>query len=148
MSNWDYTREESAPSRIAAGDYRVEIIAVEEKTSSTGNPMIVITIRPNGSNITIKNYIVRNQYFNRNATQFFDSFNVEEGNFNLITWVGAVGAARLKEDESGFLKVAWFIDKRRAEKLPAWVGEMPERQTVTTIGDMQELDGIDEDLPF
>lgn len=148
MSNWDYTREE--PTRLEAGDYRVEIVDVQEAVSKTSNnPMLVITVKPNGSNIKIQNYIVKNQYWNRNMTQFFDAFpQIQEGDFNLLGWVGCIGAARLKEDENGYLKVAWFLDQRRAEKLPPWKGELPERQTVTELG-FQEVDPLDEDeLPF
>lgn len=144
MSNWDYQREEAV--KVQPGDYRVEITSAEEKVSSNGNPMIVIGIKPNGSNITINHYIVKNQYFNRNMTSFFDSFNVEEGNFDFITWVGAIGAARLKEDESGYLKVSYFINKSRAANLPEWIGKIPERQSVTKLDDFEEID-VD-DIPF
>lgn len=142
--NWndDYKREETP--RAEAGDYRVSIKSVEEKTSSKGNPMLVITLALNGTNITVRDYIVKNDWFNKNMTQFFDSFNIEEGDFDILTWVGAVGAAHFKNDEKGYLKRAWYIDKAKAEKLPAWIGDMPERQTVTT---MEEL-GDDDDLPF
>ena len=146
MSNWDYQREESA--RLQPGDYRVEITNAEEKVSSTGNPMIVITVKPNGSNITINHYIVKGPYFNRNMTQFFDSFNVADGDFNFMTWVGAIGAARLKEDENGYLKVNYFIGKNRADKLPEWIGEKPERQTVTDIASQFEEIDTDDDIPF
>lgn len=134
MSNWsDYQREET--TRIEAGDHRVKIVDVEDTYSrNSGKPMLVITLTPNGSDIKIKHYIVKNEYFNRNMTEFFDSFNIEEGDFNFISWVGAVGAAKLKEDENGYLKIAWFIKKAKAENLPAWVGEIPERQTVTDFG--------------
>ena len=147
MSNWNYTREEA--NRLSPGDYRVAIVEVQETTSkSSGNPMIVVTVQPNGSNIKIQNYIVRNEYFNRNMTQFFDAFpQIEEGDFNFLGWVGCVGAARLKEDENGYLKVAWFLDAKRAEKLPPWQGDMPERQTVTEIGGFEEIEDS-EDLPF
>ena len=145
MGSWDYKREEA--SRLSAGDYRVAIVDAQESVSKTsGNPMIVVTVQPNGSNMKIQNYIVRNQYFNRNMTQFFDAFpQINEGDFSLLGWVGCVGAARLKEDENGYLKVAWFIDAKRAEKLPPWQGEMPERQTVTALDGAEE---VDEDLPF
>lgn len=133
MSTWDDWSREEAP-RLEPGDYRVEITAVEETESKAGNPMIVVTVRPNGSNINIKHYIVKNQYFNRNMTDFFDSFNIDEGDFNFPTWVGAVGAAKLIEDENGYLKVRYFISESKAEKLPPWQGAMPERQTITTIG--------------
>lgn len=145
MSNWnDYKREEHA--KLEPGDYRVEIVSAEEATSKSGNPMIVIGVKPNGSNITIKHYIVKNEYFNRNMTDFFDSFNVDEGDFNFLTWVGAVGAAKLKEDEQGYLKVAWFIKKDKADKLPEWVGEMPERQTVEEGLGLEET--MDDDMPW
>lgn len=130
----------------------MEITAVEETESKAGNPMIVVTVRPNGSNINIKHYIVKNQYFNRNMTDFFDSFNIDEGDFNFPTWVGAVGAAKLAEDENGYLKVRWFISESKAEKLPPWQGTMPERQTVTVIGSATAgfVDVVpdEDDLPF
>lgn len=151
MNTWDDWSREEAP-RLEPGDYRVEITAVEETESKAGNPMIVVTVRPNGSKINIKHYIVKNQYFNRNMTDFFDSFNIDEGDFNFPTWVGAVGAAKLAEDENGYLKVRWFISESKAEKLPPWQGTMPERQTVTVIGSATAgfVDVVpdEDDLPF
>lgn len=145
MGNWDYHREEN--SRLEQGDYRVEVIAVEEKQSKSGNDMIVVTVRPNGSKIKINHYIVKNEYFNRNMTDFFDSFNVAEGDFNFLTWVGAIGAARLKLDENGYLKVGWFINRKKAEVLPPWEGPMPERQTVTEFATIPIDDPDDPFLP-
>jgi|CZCB01.1.fsa_nt_gi hypothetical protein len=145
--NWNYKREETP--RAQAGDHRFEIVAAEAKVSQAGNDMIVITLKLNGYDVKVKHYIVHNEYFNRNMTNFFDSVNIDDGDFNLPGWVGAVGAARFKEDDQGYLKVAYFIDKKRAEKLPAWQGEMPERQTVTTLSDAKFEDVTNEDdLPF
>ena len=137
MSNWDSYRREERP-RLAPGDYRVEIVSVEEKESKAGNPMLVIGIQPNGSKIIIYHYIVKNEWFNRNMTDFFDSFNIDDGDFTLPTWIGAVGAARLKEDDKGYLKVQYFIDEDRAEKLPHWEGEMPERQELTKLEPLED----------
>ena len=142
----DYKREER--KRLEPGNYRVSVVGVEETESkSSGNPMIVVTVKPNGSDIKINHYIVKNQYFNRNMTDFFDSFNVEEGDFNLLGWVGAVGAAHLKEDENGYLKVGWFINQKQAEKLPPWEGKMPERQMVVE-GFSSPEPYEEDDLPF
>ena len=143
MGNWDSYQREERP-RLSPGDYRVEIVSVEEKESKKGNPMLVIGVRPNGSDIIINHYIVKNEYFNRNMTDFFDSFNIDDGDFTLPTWIGAVGAARLKEDDQGYLKVHYFINKDRAEKLPPWDGKMPERQTLTKIDEIED----DGDLPW
>lgn len=143
MSNWDSYRREERP-RLAPGDYRVEIVSVEEKESKAGNPMLVIGIQPNGSKIIIYHYIVKNEWFNRNMTDFFDSFNIDDGDFTLPTWIGAVGAARLKEDDKGYLKVQYFISEDRAEKLPPWEGEMPERQELTKLDEIED----DGELPW
>ena len=146
MADWKYVREER--TKITEGDYRLSIVDAQEAVSqSSGNRMIVLTVQPNGSDIKIHYYIVYNEYFNRNMTQFYDSFNIEEGDFNLLTWVGAVGAGRLKLDDQGYLKVAWFINKDKAQKLPEWVGEMPERQTVTDLDGFKDVSDDDEN-PF
>jgi hypothetical protein len=84
MGNWDSYQREERP-RLTPGDYRVEIVSVEEKESKKGNPMLVIGVRPNGSDIIIYHYIVKNEYFNRNMTDFFDSFNIDNGDFALPT---------------------------------------------------------------
>lgn len=145
MSFFDgYKREEH--SRLTPGNYRVAITNVEETTSRNGNPMLVVTVQPNGSEIHIKHYLVKNEYFNRNLTDLLDSFGLGE-NFDTLTWVGAVGAARLVEDENGYLKVRYFLSPERAEKLPPWQGKEPERQEVSSLGDGFEV--LDEDdLPF
>lgn len=145
MSFFDgYKREER--SRLTPGDYRVAITEVEETVSRSGNPMLVVTVQPNGSEIHIKHYLVKNEYFNRNLTDLLDSFGLGE-NFDTLTWVGAVGAAKLVEDENGYLKVRYFLSPERAEKLPPWQGKKPERQEVSSLGD--GFDALDEDdLPF
>ena len=108
--------------------------------------MLVVTVQPNGSEIHIKHYLVKNEYFNRNLTDLLDSFGLGE-NFDTLTWVGAVGAAKLVEDENGYLKVRYFLSPERAEKLPPWQGKEPERQEVSSLGDgFEELD--EDDLPF
>ncbi len=141
MANYNYTR---AP-RIEPGEHRVSIVAVEEKVSKSGSNMIVLTLQANGTTEKIMHYIVYNQYFDRNMTQFFDSFNITDGDFNLMTWPGAIGAAKIKEDDQGYPKVSYFIHKNRAESLPPWVGPVPERQTVSQgFADVTD----DEKLPW
>ena len=136
----DFVREEVP--RLEPGDYRVEITDVEETVSkSSGNPMLVITVKPNNVNIRIKHYIVKNEYFNRNLTEFYNSFNIDFGDQNFLGWVGAVGAAKLVEDENGYMKIKRLIPLERQDKLPAWVGSVPVRQTVEGFVS-------DDELPF
>ncbi len=140
--SWNYVREET--EIIGAGDHRFEVVSAEEKTSKSGKKMIVVSLKPNKASFTVNDYFVEGEYFNRKVTQFFDSTGIPGGDFNLLTWVGATGAARFKEDENGYLKVAYYLYGKRAEELPAWEGEMPERQTVTEFKTLEE----DDDLPF
>ena len=136
-----YKREETPD---LTGARRCVVISAEVKLSKTGKTMIAIGLRPSGSKISVKYFIVEGPYWNRNLTQFYDSFNVEEGNLEVVTWVGAEGAANFITDENGYLKVKNFIRKDRAADLPPYEGEKPERQTVTHFEDLSE----DEELPF
>ena len=138
MGNWDNYKYEEAP-RLEPGDYRVEIVSAEEDVSkSSGAPMIVVGIKPNGSGVVIKDYLVQGEYFNRKASGLFDAFpQIENGDFNLVSWVGCVGAARLKQD-GDYLKVQFYLRPEQAEKLPEWKGEMPTRQTVTDFTETDE----------
>lgn len=146
MSMFDDYREEEATC-IEPGNHRVVITDAEETISKTsGNPMLVITVQPSGSEIHIKHYIVKNQYFNRNTTELFDSFGISRGNGNLLEWVGAMGAARLVEDENGYLKIKRFLPPEKQDALPPWQGKRPERQQVNS-GFSEPLPN-GEDLPF
>lgn len=139
MGNWgDYQREET--KRIEVGDHRVCISKVEETKSKVGNEMIVLTLVPSGSSIKISHYLVKNEHFNKNMTSFFDSFSadIEEGDFNFIKWIGAMGAVKLVEDDQGYLKVRYFLDKKKSEKLPAWEGDKPEKQEVSTLKEVED----------
>lgn len=147
MSDWGYTRDESKNTDRLGKKRCVIVEATESVSKSSGLPMIVITVMPNKSGAKVRNYLVKNEHFNRNATQFFDAFpEIGDGNFDLLTWVGAMGAANFTEDENGYLKVKHWINPAQAADLPAWEGEKPEKQEMTTI------DGVsveaDEDLPF
>ncbi len=146
MTNWNYVREES--QNVGAGDRRFEVVSVEEKkTRETHKNMLVVGLKINGATFVVSDCFVEGEWFNKNVTAFLDSCGIKDGDggeLHPLTWVGAVGAARFKEDENGYLKRQYYLDPKRAEKLPAWVGEMPQRQTVTEI----KTEGTDDDLPF
>ena len=148
MSTWDdYQREERDESAKVTGRLRCVIVDVEETESKTsGLPMIIVSVRPSGTVFKVKSYIVKNEHFNRNMTQFFDAFpEIGDGNFSFVEWVGALGAAMFDLDERGYVRVKYFIDAVRAEDLPPFEGERPERQSVSKLDDE---DGLDDDMPF
>lgn len=153
MENWanSYQREERGGGGTT-GKQRCVIVSAEEKVSKAGKPMIEVGVRPSGCAFTVKTYLVQGEYFNRNATQLFDAFpEIPEGNFNLLEWVGAEGAAMFDLDPNGYLKVKYFIDSVKAADLPPFEGDKPERQTVTSLDeDEPGADDFDDDgdLPF
>lgn len=138
----NYKRTES--TSLEPGDYRVVIIDTEEKLSQAGNKMLVITLKPSGSNIKLKYYLVDGEWFDRNLTSIYDSFDIPEGNMEFVSWIGAMGAAKLVRDDNDYLKVKYFIKKNNAESLPPFEGDKPERQQVTKFEEV----GSEDDLPF
>ena len=129
---WKFQREEKSFEQIPAGDHRVMIESAEQATSKNGNDMLVIKMHVSGYDTMLWHYIVfmddRPQITNRKLTEFFDSFGIEDGNFDLASYRGKAGAAHVKIDENGYSKVAWFIHKNKQNSLPPWQGtasEMP-----------------------
>lgn len=139
----DFQRENE--TRIE-GRQRCVVVSAEEGKSKSGNDMIIITIRPSGCKFTVKDYIVKNDSFNRRMTAFFDAFpEIEFADFNFLTWVGAEGAVNLAEDDKGYLKVKGYVDPVKAANLPPFEGDKPVRQTLTSLED-ETAD--DDEMPF
>ena len=155
MVNWNFNAadyEEQSFKPIPVGDHRVRIASAEEQTSSSGKQMIKLVLNVSGHNATIWHFIVfmpeNAKLTNQKLGELWNSFGIPQGNFDLHTWVGKVGAAKVKhEDYNGeqSAKVAYFINKDRQDKLPAW---KEPSNAVLTGG----FDGVpapsDEDLPW
>ena len=150
MSAWDsYKRVESEKSeRQPLGKTRCVIVDVEEAVSkSSGLPMIVVTVKPSGYNAKLKSYIVKNEKFNKNMTDFFDAVDgVDDGDFNFLAWIGCEIGADIGLDDNGFWKVKWWLSRSKLENLPPFEGEKPPKQEITTIEDPE--DSETDDLPW
>lgn len=130
MINWnfdanDYTEQSFKP--IPVGDHRMRIASAEEQTSQAGNQMIKLVLAVSGYNSTIWHWIVfmpdKKELTNQKLGELWNSFGIQQGNFNLQSWVGKVGAAKVKHetrDGNENAKIAYFISKDRQDKLPAW----------------------------
>ena len=148
FSSADYEEKSFAP--IPVGDHRVRIASAEEQTSGNGRQMIKLTLEVSGYSSTIWHYIVfmpdNQKLTNQKLGEVFNSFGIQQGNFNLQSWVGKVGAAKVKhEDYNGEpnAKIAYFINKDRQDKLPAW--QEPNKSS----GGFEEIPTpTDADLPF
>ena len=151
MGNWDsYRREENERASAIVGKRRVVITDATEGVTGAGSkvpgtPQIIIKVRPSGCKFSVTCRIQKNDYFNRKMTEFFDAFpEITEGDFNFLSWVGAEGAAMLKEGNNGYTEVSYFIDPVRAADLPPFEGEKPPKQTITMLTDDEDDSG----LPF
>ena len=153
MVNWNFNAadyEETSFKPIPVGDHRVRIASVEEKTSGNGNQMIVLTLDVSGYNSKIWHNITlltsNPKLTNQKLGELWNSFGIQQGNFNLNSWIGKVGAAKVKHEEyngESNAKVSYFINKNKQDKLPAW----QETNNVNVMSDFMPVDDPG-DLPF
>lgn len=82
------------------GEHRMKIVEAKDATSKSGNNMIAVAIKVEGGNgINYMHFINEGQYFDGNATQFFDCFGIDRGNFNYNVWQGKYGRGMFYHEE-------------------------------------------------
>lgn len=147
----DYKEQDFAP--IPVGDHRVRIRAAEEQKSNNGNDMIKLTLDVSGHASTLWFYLVfmpdNPQITNQRLGSIFNSFGIQPGNMNVTSWVGKVGACRVKHEQyngEAQAKVSYFLTKEKQETLPPW-SDAPGKASVTA-GGVQMVEVASEDLPF
>lgn len=132
--NWTYDAsqyKENDFSPIPAGDHRVRINDVIEKTFGSGNDGFEITLDVSGHNSKLWFYLVLDPADTKKTNQrigaFFESFGVTDYDLSHYRgWVGKIGGVRVKHEEyngENRPKVAFCLSKKNQEKLPAWKGE-------------------------
>lgn len=139
---------------IPAGDYRLRIAEVTEKTFKSGNSGYEFTMDVSGHGSKVWYYLVLDPsnpaQTNQRIGEFFDSFGIKGTAMGSgKQWVGAVGAGRIKHDEYNgktSAKVAYLIARNRQDKLPAWKGNNAPTGTPTPTPTSQV--DIPSDLPF
>ena len=143
---WNFQRTERTFEQVPAGDHRVVIDSVDKAQSKKGNDMLVMKLRVSGYASMLWHYIVfmddHPEITNQKLTEVFDSFGIEDGNFNLASWIGKAGAAHTKIDDQGYSKVSYFLKRDKADKLPPWKGELPQAPAPTPV------EVGDEELPW
>ena len=151
---WEYKREETTFDEIPEGKYRVVIDSAEKAISQKGNDMLVIKMSVSGQSRSIWHYISflndRPEITNRMLTQLFDSFGIEEGNFNLSSYVGKAGAAQIKHDDNGRARISYLIAKNKQGDLPPFLGANGKPvPTANKDGFMELPDDLEDDsIPF
>ena len=90
---------------------------------------------------------------NTNLKRLWDSFEIETGNMNTASWVGKVGAARVKHEEYNgdqTARISYFIERKKQDKLPAWVEKSSGGNTndLTPMPDNMQSPFSMDDLPM
>ena len=157
MVNWNFNAsdyEETSFKPIPVGDHRVRIASAEEQISGSGRQMIKLVLEVSGYSSTIWHFIVfmnENQKLtNQKLGELWNSFGIQQGNFNLNSWVGKVGAAKVKHEtynNEPSAKIAYFISKDRQDKLPMWK-EPGNGSAIDSVVKAFNTVTVDEDLPF
>ena len=151
---WEYKREESSNfEEIPEGRYRVLIETAEKAVSKrSGNDMLVLKFAVSQQSGHLWYYIPfledRPKITNRMLTQLFDSFGIEEGNFNLASYVGKAGGVNVKHDENGRAKVNYLLSKKQQEDLPPYIGMKIERMPIADADGFMQVQEGDTGLPF
>lgn len=146
--NYEETKSDFESEVIPNGDYRMIIRGAEKAMSKdTVNPkkMIKLKLGVSGYAKNIYHYIVflpnNREITNRNLTNFFRSFGIEGGNFNLDSYLGKEGAGRIEIDSNGYEKVKYFLEGTMKDRLPAFA---PPAKKAKVEKPKQEED----DIPF
>ncbi len=150
---WNFKRE-SGFENPTPGKHRVRIKSAEMAVSKSGRDMMFIQLEVSNYSTIIRHYIVFMQdnpeMTNRMLTQFFDSFAIEEGDFNVAGYAGKVGGAMLKEDGE-YIKVHYFLGKEAISKLEPWDSKKNAKPVTTGTLDIsgESLNLSDfEEIPF
>ena len=135
--NYEETKSDFESEQIPNGDYRMIIRGAEKAMSKdTVNPkkMIKLKLGVSGYAKNIYHYIVflpnNRAITNRNLTNFFRSFGIEGGNFNLDSYLGKEGAGRIEIDSNGYEKVKYFLEGTMNDRLPAFATPVKKAKVV------------------
>ena len=157
MANWifnkaEYEEQDFAP--IPAGEHRVRIAEVIEKTFSTGNQGFEITMDVSGYNSKLWYNLVLDHSDTKKTNQrigsFFDSFGITDVNLtNYRAWTGKVGAVRVKHEDyrgEAKAKIAYCIARSKQDKLPE--AKFSGAAQTASQGFSPMMDINPDDLPF
>lgn len=146
--NYEETKNDFESEQIPNGDYRLVIRGAEKAMSKDiikPKKMIKLKLGVSGYAKSLYHYIVflpdNRDVTNRNLTNFFRSFGIQGGNFNLDSYLGKEGAGRIEIDSNGYEKVKYFLEGTMKDRLPAFA---PPAKKAKVEKPKQEED----DIPF
>lgn len=139
---------------IPAGDHRVRISEVAQKTFKSGNNGFEITLEVSGHGGSLWFYLVLDPADTKKTNQrigtFFESFGITDYDLSHYRgWIGKVGGVRVKHEEyngSQSAKVAFCLNRKNQDKLPA--ANFSTTVTTAPTNNASFVEVGEEDLPF
>ena len=152
MAQWNFDPsmyEERDFEMIPAGDHRVRIADVVEKTFKSGNEGYEITFDVSGHSGKLWFYLVLNAADQKKTNQalgtFFECFGITQYTMgNGKQWIGKVGGCRVKHEEyngNTSAKVQYLLNRKKQEQLPPWKGN-------ATAAPAAGFTQVEDELPF
>lgn len=132
MINWNFKPEHYDPNRgfelIPVGTHRVRIEKAQKKISEkSGYEMVELELAVSGYGSKLFHYIVfmpdREEITNQNLGQLWDSFGLKPGNLEEQSWVGKVGACKVKHEPYNGetrAKASYLVLRSKQGDLPPW----------------------------
>ena len=108
----------SQVARLEEGDYMLRIegheLGYTKGGNNPGTPMITVTLGIAQANIKLRHRLVKNEYFNANATKFFDCFKIPRGNFEYNRWNGRTGMGHIvkgvpNQNGKQYMEIAYLL---------------------------------------
>lgn len=151
--NWEYEQTEREFENIPNGDYRLKILSAEKvmsKDKEHPKKMIKLKLGVSGFAKCVFHYIVflpdNREITNRNLTNFFRSFGIRGGDFNLESYKGKIGAGRIETDSQGYERVRYFLEGQMKDRLPEYKVAEKKEQVKKSTNNAQSVE--EDDIPF
>ena len=149
FSNYDSNRyNPTAVELPPPGRYNASIEEASETYSKAGNTMIKVVFSLSGkSGKKVFHYFVDNEYIQRKLDQFFNSFAIQPGNFDLQSWLGKTGDVQVvHEEQNGFKNARVHYFHLRLDAKPETLSS---DDSDTGYGDTSgTFIATDDDVPF
>ena len=154
---WTYNPneyEEQGFQLVPAGDHRVRISEVSERTFSSGNSGYEIILDVSGYGSKLWYYLVLDPSDSKKTNQrigsFFNSFGITDYDMSHFAgWKGKLGAVRVVHEEYNGeqqAKVRFCLARKNQDKLPPWKGNAS--TPAPAVGNYAAVDIPDSELPF
>lgn len=141
--SWNYNPEEGKAKSTfkipEEGDYEVQIVSAEEKTSHAGNPMIQMDLEFTNQDVysrSFRYWLVFNdtsdaarKRTNKTLHDFWLAFGLPEGTLNVLQMITKTGVAHIKPEQNpnGYtdIKISWWVAKKQDKALDVTNDDLP-----------------------